>query len=77
MGMLSYLIPPLRMGSNTIYDKFVQPQEPVVDYRTKWSGIRPEDLEGAPSFQVVQKEVADLIKGRIVVGHGLKSDFKV
>lgn len=63
--------------SNTIYDKFVKPQEKVVDYRTKWSGIREEDLRGAPDFKVVQKEVAEMIKGRIVIGHGLKSDFQV
>jgi DNA polymerase III epsilon subunit-like protein len=55
----------------------VRAQEDVVDYRTQWSGVRKEDLDGAPSFKVVQQEVADLIKGRIVVGHGLKNDFGV
>jgi RNA exonuclease 4 len=29
---------------NVIYDKFVQPQEKVVDFRTQWSGIRWRDL---------------------------------
>eukprot|EP01127_Copromyxa_protea_P012640 TRINITY_DN3315_c0_g1_i2.p1 TRINITY_DN3315_c0_g1~~TRINITY_DN3315_c0_g1_i2.p1 ORF type:complete len:182 (+),score=50.38 TRINITY_DN3315_c0_g1_i2:467-1012(+) len=66
----------LNSYGNTIYDKFVLPVERVVDYRTKYSGIREEDLVGAPSFQTVQKEVADLIRGRIVVGHGLKNDFR-
>lgn len=28
-----------------LYDKFVKPVENVVDYRTKFSGVRPEDLE--------------------------------
>lgn len=33
---------------NVIYDKFVRtnPKDPVVDYRTKWSGVRPGDLKG-------------------------------
>ena len=30
---------------NVVYDKFVLPQEKVHDYRTRWSGIRAEDLQ--------------------------------
>lgn len=33
-----------------IYDKFVQPQEEVTDYRTHVSGIRPADLVKGRSF---------------------------
>ena len=32
-------------------------------------------LSAAPSFQSVAKQVADLTKDRIIVGHGLKNDF--
>jgi RNA exonuclease 4 len=63
-----------------IYDAHVQTVERVVDYRTKYSGIRPADLRertGAKPFKQVQQEVADMIKDRIVVGHGLENDFKV
>lgn len=28
-------------------------------------------------FKTVQKEVAEILKGRIVVGHALENDFKV
>ncbi|KAL6058719.1 3'-5' exonuclease, variant 2 [Balamuthia mandrillaris] len=62
---------------NIVYDKFVKPQEKVVDYRTKWSGIRKKDLAKAVPFKVVQKEVAKMLKDRIVVGHSLENDFKV
>lgn len=60
-----------------IYDKYVKPREEVVDYRTQVSGIRPEDLKTAEEFDVVQKEVADILKNRILVGHALKNDLSV
>ena len=32
---------------NVLYDKFVQPKEQIVDYRTKVSGIRPSNLKSS------------------------------
>lgn len=61
---------------NVIYDEFVRPVEHVVDFRTHISGIRPRDLRKAKDFRVVQKKVAELIKGRILVGHALHNDLK-
>lgn len=60
----------------TIYDQFVRPQEKVTDYRTWVSGVRPKDLKGAPSFSQVQGEVANLIKGKVLVGHAIQNDLK-
>jgi len=60
-----------------IYDKFVAPREKVTDYRTAVSGVRPEDLQGAPEFKDVQAEVSELMKGKILVGHSIKHDLKV
>lgn len=60
-----------------VYDKYVKPREPVYDYRTRVSGIRARDLRNAEDFDVVQKEVAQIIKGRIIIGHALKHDFDV
>ncbi|CAH2245733.1 jg23880 [Pararge aegeria aegeria] len=60
-----------------IYDKFVKPQEEVVDYRTNISGIRREDLLKGEEFRTVQKEVAEILRGRILVGHSLKNDLGV
>ncbi|OWM81428.1 RNA exonuclease 4 [Punica granatum] len=62
---------------NVVYDEFVRPMDRVVDFRTHISGIRPRDLRKAKDFQVVQKKVAELIKGRIIVGHALHNDLKV
>jgi RNA exonuclease 4 len=60
-----------------IYDKYVKPTEEVTDYRTFVSGIRPHNIAEGEEFSVVQKEVADLIKGRILVGHAVMNDLKV
>ncbi|KAF7989327.1 hypothetical protein HCN44_008001 [Aphidius gifuensis] len=60
-----------------IYDKYVKPREKVTDYRTLVSGIRPEDIRNGEDFNVVQKEVAEILKGRILVGHALKHDLTV
>ncbi|XP_011151066.1 RNA exonuclease 4 isoform X2 [Harpegnathos saltator] len=60
-----------------MYDKYVKPREKVVDYRTPVSGIRPEQLLNGEEFSVVQKEVADMFKGRLLIGHALKHDLDV
>ncbi|KAI8894057.1 ribonuclease H-like domain-containing protein [Globomyces pollinis-pini] len=60
----------------TILDEFVLPQERITDFRTKVSGITPQLLkeQGKP-FKEVQQQVADLVKDKIIIGHGLKNDF--
>lgn len=60
-----------------VYDKFVKAREEVTDYRTFVSGVRPSDLETADEFEKVQKDVADILKGRVLVGHALWNDMKV
>ncbi|KPJ20219.1 RNA exonuclease 4 [Papilio machaon] len=60
-----------------IYDKYVKAREEVKDYRTEVSGIRRENLIHGEEFSVVQKEVAEILRGRILVGHSLKNDLNV
>lgn len=60
-----------------LLDRFVAQMEPVTDFRTKISGVRPSDLKGAPSLRQVQEEIYKILKDKIVVGHQLQSDFKV
>ncbi|NXU15027.1 REXO4 exonuclease, partial [Pardalotus punctatus] len=60
-----------------IYDKYVKPTEKVTDYRTAVSGIRPQNINKGEDFKTVQKEVAEILKGRILVGHALQNDLKV
>ncbi|KAI0707097.1 ribonuclease H-like domain-containing protein [Earliella scabrosa] len=59
-----------------LIDVFVRQRERVVDYRTEFSGIRPSDMVHARPFEEVQKEVADLLKDRILVGHAVHNDLK-
>ncbi|XP_075415961.1 RNA exonuclease 4 [Tenrec ecaudatus] len=60
-----------------VYDKYIRPKEPVTDYRTAVSGIRPQDLQQGEELTVVQREVAGLLEGRLLVGHALHNDLKV
>lgn len=60
-----------------IYDKYVKPTEKVTDYRTAVSGIRPDDIKNGEDIKTVQKEVAQILKGRILVGHAIHNDLKI
>ena len=59
-----------------LLDTFMRPREPVTQYRTRWSGIRPENLAQAPSIKSVRRRVLRLIHGKILVGHALHNDLK-
>mmetsp|Transcript_24644 Transcript_24644/g.47217 ORF Transcript_24644/g.47217 Transcript_24644/m.47217 type:complete len:331 (+) Transcript_24644:3-995(+) len=63
----------------TIYDTHVQVVEKVTDYRTFVSGITEEDLlsDNAVTFDEAQTKVLELLEDKILVGHGLRNDFKV
>jgi len=58
-----------------VYDSYVRPKEKVVDWRTRISGISPKHMATAREFEAVQEEVAQLLNGRIIVGHDLRHDL--
>lgn len=60
-----------------IYDKFIKPENPVTNFRTRWSGIRRKDLWNATPFKEAQTEILKIISGKVVVGHAIYNDFKV
>ncbi|KAK9472293.1 ribonuclease H-like domain-containing protein [Dipodascopsis tothii] len=59
-----------------VLDCFVRPKERVTDWRTWVSGVRPEDMAGARSFEEVQAVVSDILKDRVLVGHAINHDLK-
>ncbi|KAK9452066.1 ribonuclease H-like domain-containing protein [Limtongia smithiae] len=61
----------------TVLDEFVRPEEKVTDWRTWVSGVRPSDMKNALTFKEVQTRVAEIIDGRVLVGHALRNDMKV
>ncbi|KAI9647164.1 3'-5' exonuclease [Ciborinia camelliae] len=58
-----------------IYDSFVRPKEFVTDWRTHVSGVSTKNMATAREFDEVQKDVAAILKGRILVGHAIKNDL--
>ena len=58
-----------------VYDSFVKPRERVVDWRTAVSGISPKDMRFARDFDEVQAQAAELLQGRILIGHDVKHDL--
>ncbi|TGJ84076.1 hypothetical protein E0Z10_g4679 [Xylaria hypoxylon] len=62
-----------------VYDSFVMPREPVTDYRTEITAITASTLRAptARPFKEVQATVADLLNGRILIGHDVRHDLDV
>lgn len=60
-----------------LYDRYIKPKEKITDYRTRWSGILPHHMKIAISFKAARKQILDIIKNKIIVGHSLHFDFKI
>jgi len=78
-GSVSHLARVSIVNTNgcVVYDSYVSPSQPVTDYRTRFSGIRPHHLRNAPRKEEVIKKVRGLVAGRILVGHAIHNDLEV
>lgn len=62
---------------NILYDQYIQPQQPVTDYRTPISGITQDHLNNATiTMETCRQQVSNLLRNKILIGHGLKSDLQ-
>jgi RNA exonuclease 4 len=59
-----------------VYDSFVKPKEFVTDWRTHVSGVSPQNMATARTFEQVQEDVAAIMKDRVIVGHAIKNDLE-
>ncbi|PVD36299.1 hypothetical protein C0Q70_03277 [Pomacea canaliculata] len=64
-------------AGQVIFDHFVKPEEPVTDYRTPWSGLRPLNIQNGIPFLAAREQIAAILKNKVVVGHAIHNDFKV
>jgi RNA exonuclease 4 len=62
-------------NGEVMLDTYVQVESKVVDFRTKFSGIKPKHIKDAMKPDVVRQKVADLVKDKILVGHALHNDL--
>lgn len=66
-------------NSTVLYDTYVQPSHKVLDYRTEFSGITPEVLEGVETTLVdVQYNLLTrfISQETLLIGHSLENDLK-
>lgn len=42
---------------DVLYDKYIRPEMPITDYRTRWSGVTRQHMRKAIPFKEAQKEV--------------------
>ncbi|NXM62791.1 I20L2 protein, partial [Illadopsis cleaveri] len=72
---------------DVVYDQYVRPEAPIVDYRTRWSGIRRHHMDKAKlpmergrhcwgSQPPPRLQVLRILAGKVVVGHAIHNDFK-
>ncbi|KAJ8381151.1 hypothetical protein SKAU_G00019290 [Synaphobranchus kaupii] len=64
-------------GLQVIYDTFVKPDNEVIDYNTRFSGVSEEDLKGSSSsIHNVQEVLQSFIsEDTILIGHSLEKDI--
>ena len=80
MGRISVLarVSMVDWDGRVVLDEYVQPSQPVTDYRTYVSGVTAHHLETAThTTQSIRPVVLTLLQDKILVGHGLKADLQV
>ncbi|XP_037086863.1 RNA exonuclease 1 homolog isoform X2 [Pollicipes pollicipes] len=68
----------INSDGDTVYESLVKPDSPVIDFNTRFSGIKEEDMEGVDTtIRDVQAVLLNMFSSKtILIGHSLESDFK-
>lgn len=62
-----------------VLDTYVKVDEPVTDYRTFVSGIKPEHIQSSSAMTLAEAQIKakQILMGKVLIGHGLTNDLKV
>jgi RNA exonuclease 1 len=79
-GMELLRVTVVAANGRLVYDSFVRPENYIIDYNTRFSGITASDLNehATKTLQDVQNDLMGFINAdTILVGHGLETDLRV
>ncbi|KAK2779254.1 3'-5' exonuclease [Emmonsiellopsis sp. PD_33] len=65
----------VNFNGDQVYDSFVRPKETVTDWRTHVSGVSAKHMEDARDFEEVQRDIAQILDGCILIGHAIRNDL--
>ncbi|KAK4873636.1 hypothetical protein RN001_012996 [Aquatica leii] len=80
MGLELTKITVIGVDGRLVYDSFVKPENEIIDYNTRFSGITCKDLSkksGTKTLREVQNDLMGFINAdTILIGHGLENDLR-
>ncbi|XP_054088226.1 putative exonuclease GOR [Zeugodacus cucurbitae] len=81
-GLAATKVTVIDFDGQLVYEHFVRPIADVVDYNTRFSGVRARDVyrrnKNVKTLRQVQRDLLKIIDANtILIGHGLENDLRV
>ena len=67
----------LSYDGEILFHEYVRPNDLILDYRTRWSGILPHHMKRALLHDDAVARIKRILDGKICIGHDLSQDFSV
>ena len=67
----------LSYDGDVLFHEYVRPTGPIVDYRTRWSGVLPHHMKRAVLHEEAVIRIKAILDGKVCIGHDLPQDFSV